>query len=176
LKARFSDNGDYRGFCQFVSLVGDYRARFDDFRVGRYAITAWIPRLIYRDRPDHPFRRIGALTYAGFADHSDTEAEAPGWVGASMADAGYFSLVVYTLLAGLLLGAFRQIAATGHVRIHYTYILFTLLGGFSFEAGVVSLSDSIALAGVIIALASGALFMLRAVVDKGREKQPHPLR
>jgi len=71
LKARFSDSGDYRGFCQFVSLVVDYRARFDDFRVGRYTITAWIPRVVYRDRPDHPFRRIGALTYADFASHVD---------------------------------------------------------------------------------------------------------
>jgi hypothetical protein len=169
-KARFSDNEDYRCFCQFVSLVGEYRERFDDFRVGRYAITSWIPRIIYRNRPDHPFRRIGALTYADFGDHADTEAEAPGWVGASMADAGYFSLVVYTLLAGLILGAFRQIASVeGHMRVHHAYMLFILLGGLSFEAGVVSLGDTIVLAGTVIGLASVALFVLHVALHPRNE-------
>ena len=171
-KARFSDGGDYRCFCQFVSLVGEYRERFDDFRVGRYAVTSWIPRIIYRNRPDHPFRRIGALTYADFEDHADTEAEAPGWVGASMADAGYFSLVIYTLLAGLILGGFRQIAGgEGHIRVHHAYVLFILLGGLSFEAGVVSLGDTIVLAGTVIGLASAVLFVLHVALHPRSEMQ-----
>jgi hypothetical protein len=171
-KARFSDNGDYRGFCQFISLVGDYHDRFEDFRVGRYAITAWIPRVIYRDRPDHPFRRIGALTYSDFSDHAETEAEAPGWVGASMADAGYFSLMAYTLIAGVVLGAFRQIAcAADHIRIHHAYMLFVLLGGLSFEAGVVSVCDSIALASTLIGLATTSLFLLQALLRQGHRRQ-----
>jgi len=174
-KARFSDNGDYRCFCQFVSLVGEYRERFDDFRVGRYAITSWIPRMIYRNRPDHPFRLIGALTYADFGDHAETEAEAPGWVGASMADAGYFSLIVYTLLAGWILGAFRQIASVkGHIRVHHAYMLFILLGGLSFEAGVVSLGDTIVLALSVIGLASVALLLLSVVSHSRKEALDGP--
>jgi hypothetical protein len=171
-KARFSDNGDYRSFCQFISLVGDYHDRFDDFRVGRYAVTAWIPGIIYRNRPDHPFRRIGALTYSDFADHAETEAEAPGWVGASMADAGYFSLMVYTLIAGLVLGAFRQIACSAdHITIHHAYVLFVLLGGLSFEAGVVSVFDSVALASTVIGLARASLFVLQMLLRQGRVRQ-----
>ena len=155
---RFSDRSGYRSFCFFIDTVGGYQTLFHGFRVGEYAVTSWVPRVLYPRKPAHPFEGIGIITNFDLKDSSSTETEAPGWAGAAMADGGYYTLVAYILITGIFLGTFRRIVATsGRMSLHNTYVLFFLLGGFSAEAGILSIMDNLLLALSVVVLGNGLL-------------------
>jgi hypothetical protein len=167
LSDRFSDVGDYRSFSQFLDILPSYQDRWAGFEVGEYTLTEWIPRVVYPNKPPNPFQTIGVMTHKEFIDSTPTEVEAPGWAGVAMTDAGYYSLTIYILLAGIFLGLLRQAAAssTVHVERRVAYVVFILLGGFSFESGILSVSDNLLLA---IAMTSAAAALTAVYWHFGR--------
>ena len=171
---RWSDEGNYRSFCQFINTLSSYGERFDDYRVGRYALTAWVPRILYPNKPTHPFEAIGPMTSTRYVDGDYKEKEAPGWAGAAMADGGCVTLVVYLLIAGISIGGFRQVATyPGRLGLHLTYFVFVLLGGMSAETGVVGIIETIFLAASVMlityALVVGkCLFRFRGAMNRVR--------
>jgi hypothetical protein len=145
---RFSDVGDYRSFSQFLDALPSYQNRWQDFEVGKYTLMSLIPRVLYPNRPRNPFWAIAVMTHKNFTESSSMETEAPGWAGTAMADDGYYSLVIYLLLTGILLGLLRQAAASSaiHIERRAAYLLWIMLGGFSSESGITSIPDILVLA------------------------------
>jgi len=149
---RWGDDALYRGYCQFVNSLPDNRYLFSGSRVGVYSLTSWVPRFLYPNKPDHPFRGLGFAIYSDFHAYPD-ETPAPMLVGSAMADNGFVSLTAYLFLAGLFLGWFRVIAAgPKSLCWHCGYVLFVLFGGFSAEEGTLGLIYTLLFAyGVVIA-------------------------
>ncbi|MGH9709508.1 MAG: hypothetical protein ACRD37_03060, partial [Candidatus Acidiferrales bacterium] len=123
-------------------------------KVGVYALTSWLPRFVYRNKPDHPFRGLGFMMYSDF--HSfPMETPAPTLVGSMMADNGIASLVEYLFAAGMFLGLFRR-AATGagaSLYWHVGYVFFVLFGGFSADEGILGLIYTLLLGYGVVAAA-----------------------
>lgn len=150
---RWSANGLYRGYCQFVNTLPENRWLFRGHKVGVYSLTSWIPRFLYADKPDHPFRGLGFAIYSDFHAYPD-ETPAPMLVGSAMADSGFASLTSYLLLAGLFLGLIRRIALAGRKSLywHCGYLFFALFGGLSADEGTLGTLYTLLLAcGVVIA-------------------------
>jgi hypothetical protein len=152
---RWGDDGLYRGYCQFVNTLPDNRGLFDGAKVGVYSLTSWIPRWLYADKPDHPFRGLGFAIYSDFHTYPD-ETPAPMLIGSAMADDGWISLLVYMFFAGLFLGCFRRFATTESTSLfrHCGYMFFVLFGGFSAEEGTLGLIYTMLLAYGVVAAAS----------------------
>lgn len=151
---RWGDDSLYRGYCQFVNTLPDNRYLFEGSKVGVYALTSWVPRFIYRDKPDHPFRGLGFMIYSDF--HSfPMETPAPTLVGSMMADNGIVSLMEYLFAAALLLGWFRRAAPSRGASLywHVGYIFFVLFGGFSADEGVLGLVYTLLLGYSVVAAA-----------------------
>jgi len=149
---RWGDDGLYRGYCQFVNSLPDNRYLFRGSKVGMYSLTSWVPRFLYPNKPDHPFRGLGFAIYSDFHVYPE-ETPAPMLVGSAMADNGFDSLTVYLFLSGLFLGWFRALAAgSKYLYLHCGYLLFVLFGGFSAEEGTLGLIYTLLLAcGVVFA-------------------------
>ena len=152
--ARWGDNGLYRGYCQFVNTLPDNRVLFQGAKIGVYSLTSWVPRWLYPNKPDHPFRGLGYMIYSDFHAFPN-ETPAPLLMGSVMADDGLLSLTAYLFLAGLFLGWFRRLTTTDSrpLPLHCGYILFVLLGGLSAEEGVLGLFYTLFLAYGVIAAA-----------------------
>lgn len=169
---RWGDDGLYRGYCQFANSLPDHRYLFSGSRVGVYSLTSWVPRFLYPDKPDHPFRGLGFTIYSDFHAYPD-ETPAPLLVGSAIADNGFVSLIAYLFLAGLFLGWFRALAAgSKSLYWHCGYVLFVLFGGFSAEEGTLGLIYTLVLAfGVVLAarllLAAKDLMTVRTVFSAG---------
>lgn len=137
--ARWGDDGLYRGYCQFVNTLPDNRYLFAGSKVAVYSLTSWIPRLLYPDKPDHPFRGLGFAIYSDFHTYPD-ETPAPMLVGSAMADNGIFSLIAYLFVTGMSLGWFRRFAIQSQsLYWQCGYLFFVLFGGFSAEEGTLGL-------------------------------------
>jgi len=153
-ETRWGDDSLYRGYCQFVNTLPDNRYLFEGSKVGVYALTSWVPRFIYRDKPDHPFRGLGFMIYSDF--HSfPMETPAPTLVGSMMADNGMVSLIEYLFAAALFLGWFRRAVASEGAPLywHVGYIFFVLFGGFSADEGVLGLVYTLLLGYGVVAAA-----------------------
>lgn len=152
---RWGDNSLYRGYCQFVHTLPDNRYLFAGNKVAIYALTSWVPRVIYPDKPDHPFRGLGFMIYSDFHSYP-METPAPTLMGSMMADNGVYSLVEYVFATALFLGWFRRAATNGGSSLywHVGYVLFVLFGGFSADEGVLGLVYTLLLAYGVVAAAS----------------------
>ena len=151
---RWGDNSLYRGYCQFVNSLPDNRYLFEGSKVGVYTLTSWVPRFIYPDKPDHPFRGLGFMIYSDF--HSfPMETPAPTLIGSMMADKGMVSLIEYLFAAALFLGWFRRAAASQSASLywHVGYVFFVLFGGFSADEGALGLIYTLLLGYGVIAAA-----------------------
>lgn len=144
---RWGDDSLYRGYCQFVNSLPDNRRLFSGYKVGRYILTSWVPRVLYPNKPAHPFRGLGFMIYSDFHTFP-SETPAPTLMGSVMADNGVFSLAIYIFLAGMFLSIFRSIAAgpRNSIHSHAGYLLFVLFGGFSAEEGILGLLYTLFLA------------------------------
>lgn len=150
---RWGDDGLYRGYCQFVNTLPDNRWLFSGAKVGVYSLTSWIPRFLYPNKPDHPFRGLGFAIYSDFHAYPD-ETPAPMIVGSAMADDGFASLIGYLFLAGVFLGLIRRVALSGSSSLswHCCYLFFALFGGLSADEGTLGTIYTLLLAcGVIVA-------------------------
>jgi hypothetical protein len=163
---RWSDDGLYRGYCQFVNSLPDNRALFPNYKVGVYSLTSWVPRFVYPHKPDHPFRGLGYMIYSDFHTF-DEETPAPMLIGSAMADYGITSLIAYLALAGVFLGILRRFAAsTNTLSVHCSYLLFVLFGGFSAEEGTLGILYILFLAIGVVAAAQLLLFAVDLVTPR----------
>lgn len=155
---RWGDDALYRGYCQFVNTLPDNRYLFEGSKVGVYSLTSWIPRFLYPNKPDHPFRGLGFAIYSDFHSYPD-ETPAPMLVGSAMADNGVTSLIVYLFLAGMFLGWFRRFATSGSHFLYRNsgYLFFVLFGGFSAEEGTLGLIYTLIFAYSVITAAYSLL-------------------
>lgn len=155
---RWSDDGLYRGYCQFVNSLSGNRALFRNYKVGVYSLVSWIPRFLYPQKPDHPFRGLGYMIYSDFHTFEE-ETPAPMLMGSAMADRGVVSLIAYLALAGAFLGIFRRFAASAQsIAVHCGYIMFVLFGGFSAEEGTLGILYTLFLVFGVVAAAQLLLF------------------
>ncbi|HEV2495913.1 MAG TPA: hypothetical protein VG204_23015 [Terriglobia bacterium] len=140
IAARWGDNSTYRGYCQFINGLPAYHHYFDDYKVGRYALTSFVPRVLQPDKADHPFRGLGFMIYSDYHTYP-METPAVEIVGSAFADSGFLSLILYLFATGTFLGIFRGLAATPKSSLHWhvAYVMFTLFGGLSAEAGIISI-------------------------------------
>ncbi|MHB8540292.1 MAG: hypothetical protein ACYDCD_05030 [Candidatus Acidiferrales bacterium] len=177
---RWGDDSLYRGYCQFVNTLPDNRYLFEGSKVGVYALTSWVPRFIYRDKPDHPFRGLGFMIYSDF--HSfPMETPAPTLIGSMMADNGMVSLIEYLFATALFLGWFRRAAASQSTSLywHVGYMFFVLFGGFSADEGVLGLVYTLLL-GYSVVAAAYLLVSVRNIANSfsrvGVVARPTPVR
>lgn len=161
IATRWGDDSVYRSYCQFVNSLPDHRFLFPGHRVGLYTLTSWVPRLLYPNKPDHPFRGIGFMVYADFHTFP-METPSPSLMGAVMADDGLVSLTGYLFLTGIFLSVLRRVATgSGHsLYSHVGYVIFTLFGGLSAESGVLGLVYTLILAWGIVAFAWFVLLLI----------------
>lgn len=129
---RFGKTGVYSGYANLVDRqMGDH-SLFMHGRVIAYTLTAWVPHVIYPDKPVHPFRDIGYLVRDNFSSRFDT-VYAPTLVGYAFADFGIASVVSYLFFGGLVLGLIRRFAAgaTAPILLVMAYLHLTLIEGAS---------------------------------------------
>jgi hypothetical protein len=138
MQARWGDQGLYRGYCQFVSLLPRYHYLFEGYREGMYALTeAWVPRALNPHKRPQPSQGLGFMIHA---DAHVYEEETPSieLVGSVYADDGFYSLTAYLLIVGFLLGILRRYAAgrRSALQWHISYLCFALFQGLSAESGI----------------------------------------
>lgn len=165
IAARWGDNSTYRGYCQFINGLPAYHHYFDDYKVGRYALTSFVPRVLQPDKTDHPFRGLGYMIYSDYHTYP-TETPAVGLIGSAFADAGFLSLTFYLFATGAFLGVFRRLATTTKSSLHWhvTYVMFMLFGGLSPEAGIIGIVYVLLLAAGVV----GAAHLLVLATELGR--------
>jgi hypothetical protein len=163
IATRWGDDGVYRGYCQFVNSLPDNRYLFKGYRIARYTVVSWLPRLVYPDKPEHPFGGIGAMINSDFHAYP-TAKEAVTLIGSVFADDGYFTMVLYLPALALFLSTLRRMALARRYALHWhiAYALFTLFGGVSSEAGIIGVFDTLVLTFGIVAAAYLATWLVTA--------------
>jgi hypothetical protein len=164
IASRWGDNSTYRGYCQFINGLPAYHHYFDDYKVGRYALTSFVPRVLEPDKADHPFRGLGFMIYSDYHAYP-TETPAVEFVGSAFADGGFLSLVLYLFATAAFLGVFRRLATTTRSSLHWhvAYVMFTLFGGLSPEAGIIGLVYVLILTSGVV----GAAYLLALGTEQG---------
>lgn len=142
LGTRMGPFGLYRGYSFMVNRMTDDQTLFMGTGVLGNALTSWVPRLLWPDKPGHPFNSRGDLIKE---DQSiDVYGnEAPTFAGSVFADAGLLSLVPYSLAAGFMFGVLKKVSMleAGHdylLRIGYVFLAVQMGNAFA-ESGVLNI-------------------------------------
>jgi len=138
LGARWSDQGLYRGYCQFVNLLPQYHYLFEGYKIGRYALTeAWIPRAINPNKAAQPTAGFGFMIHPDFHEFKD-ETPSLELVGSVYADNGLYTAIIYLLITGFLLGMLRHFTTSrsSTLQWHISYLCFAIFQGLSAESGI----------------------------------------
>jgi hypothetical protein len=141
IEGRWSDQGLYRGYCQFINLLPQYHYLFKGYPEGTYALTeAWVPRALHQDKSAQPTKGFGFMIHPDAHIYRE-ETPSLELVGSVYADNGFYSLTVYLLIVGFLLGTFRRYASDSQSALHWhiSYLCFALFGGLSAEAGITTI-------------------------------------
>jgi len=107
---RYGPLGLYRGYSFMVNRLVENPSLFFGTKILENTITGWIPRFVWANKPEHPFHARGDL----FNEDSSIDIygnEAPTFAGYAFADSGYWSLILYSLMGGFILGLIRKIIA-----------------------------------------------------------------
>jgi len=118
---RYGPFGLYRGYSFMVNRLVEDPSLFFGTKILESAITGWIPRFVWANKPGHPFHARGDLFNEDFSiDIYGNEAST--FAGSAFADSGYLSLVLYSLMGGFILGLIRKIIASRN-RYPFPFIL-----------------------------------------------------
>jgi len=142
--ARYSYEGLYRRYASMIEYLSLREPNyFAGFQVGLYTLTSWVPRFLYPDKPDHPYRGIDFMMNPEGITYFPEGNDAPTLVGWAFSDGGLGTAVIYLLIGGAVIGTMRRVATVGrHVLCrHLGYVYFTLQGGVSSEAGLLPFLD-----------------------------------
>jgi hypothetical protein len=127
---RFGSAGVFAGYANMVDRQSEDHSLLMHGRVLAYTLTAWVPHVVYPDKPVHPFRDIGYLIRENFSSRLDT-VYAPTLVGYAWADFGLISVVTYLFFGAFALGWLRRLLSTETTPILAVvgYLHFTLVEG-----------------------------------------------
>jgi hypothetical protein len=144
---RWGDDGVYRGYCQFVNSLPAYLYVFEGHRVGHYTLVGWLPRLVYPNKPEHPFQGIGFMINSDFRAYANAK-EAVTFIGSVFADDEYTSMVIYLPAVAWFISMLRRVSVASREALHWhvAYVLFTMFGGVSSEGGIIGIFDTLVLA------------------------------
>ena len=166
--SRFNDTGLYDGYSNYINRISMDKSRLCNGKVLKYTLTSWVPHVIYKDKPHHPFRAIGDLVYRDFRVSAD-DVSAVMLVGTAFADYGILSVILYLFLYGVLLGFLRKIttAKNANILLFIWYLHFMFIDGYSnfIHGGIVNIFGTVALATGVIGLGfiyTQILFIMRA--------------
>ena len=164
---RFGSAGVFAGYATMVDRQRHDPELFMHGRVLAYTLTAWVPHLVYPEKPVHPFRDIGYLIRENYSSRLDT-VYAPTLVGYAWADFGLRSVVAYLFFGAFALGLLRRMVSGPNVPIIVVvgYLHFTLVEG---ATNLIHNGFLASLAGAMLALAAIGLtagyVMLRRTLD-----------
>lgn len=150
---RYGPFGVYRGYSFLINRLAENPSLFFGTTVIEHALTGWIPRFIWPDKPGHPFHARGDLVNEDFSvDQYGNDASS--FAGAAFADNGYQSLILYCFAGGFLLGLIRR-AVTSKSKHHFLLILgytfFTIRFGSNMEgAGLISIFYFMAFSAILV--------------------------
>jgi hypothetical protein len=145
IEARFSGSGLFKKFSYLQTRIVDDPTKALHGQATEGIIAGMVPRFVYeafgREKPPHPFYARGELVQED--RHVDLYAnDAPSFVGAAFADAGYWSLVPVLLFGGVALALIRIFWTTATRStasiIGYVYVV-THAGPSLSESGFLNL-------------------------------------
>jgi hypothetical protein len=127
---RFGSAGVYAGYANLVDRQSESDELFMHGKVLAYTLIAWVPHVVFPNKPEHPFRDIGHLIRENYSSRLDT-VYAPTLVGYAWADFGLRSVVVYLFFGAFALGLLRRAVSGGDTPILLVigYLHFTLVEG-----------------------------------------------
>ena len=176
---RFSDIGLYDGYSNYINRVSMDEYRLHKGEVLKYTLTSWVPYVIYKDKPQHPFRAIGDIVYRDYRV-SIEDVSAVMLVGTAFADYGVISVILYLFFYGVLLGFLRKITTGNKVYIFLFiwYLHFVFIDGCSnfIHGGIVNIFGTIALATGVIGLGFiyiQIIFIMRTTAKSARIGSRH---
>jgi hypothetical protein len=179
VRGRYSHEGLYRRYASMIEYLNlNGFSHFEGFRVGVHSATSWVPRLLYPNKPDHPFRGIDfMMNPEGITEMPDGN-DATTLVGWGYVDAGVWTLVPYLFIGGAIVGLLRRLGVRRNAPIHWRVgYLFVVLGGaVSSEAGLLGLVDATLFAVALMFVAQVAIwtFSSASQVHRGRSVHPAP--
>jgi hypothetical protein len=163
---RFGSTGVYAGYATMVDRQSADPSQFMHGRVLSYTLTAWIPHVVFPEKPVHPFRDIGELIRENYSSRFDT-VYAPTLVGYAWADFGLVSVVTYLFLGAFALGLLRRVVAGPEAPLLLVvgYLHFTLVEGATnlIHNGFLSSLASAVLAVVAVGLTAGYVMLRRSL-------------
>jgi len=172
LVQRFSGGGLYNGYCNLVNRMSDGSFAYYGGRVGSYALTSWIPYLIYKEKPQHPFRDAGFLMY-DIQQSSLSDVSAPTLVGSAYADYGILSTLVYLATYGMLLGLVKVVSLRKFRgpwgAIWYLHFVIVDGGSNFIHGGILNCLGSLALASGVTGI---AYVLLVGIIQARKNRRP----
>jgi hypothetical protein len=146
VQRRFSGSGLYQGYTFLVNRLIEDPSKGLHFAVIGGIFTGIIPRFVWNEiflteKPQHPFHAMGRLIHEDYLVAEDTN-YAPTLVGFAFADFGFWTLIPYLLLGGMLLGRIRRFATStrANILVLTGYVFFaSLLGPAISETGFLNI-------------------------------------
>jgi len=165
---RFGREGLYDGYTLFVNRLEKDQTRFRNGDVIRYTMTSWVPYVLYKDKPKHPFRAIGDLVYKD-SRVIEEEVCAVTLIGTAFFDYGVFSVLIYIFVYGLLIGLVRKFT-TGHgnnIFLIVWYLHFMMIDGCTniIHGGITNIFGTLALATAVVVI-SVIFFKTLQIIQK----------
>ena len=170
IQARFSGSGLYKGYTHLVNRLLEDPSKRLDFAVAAEVFSGVVPRFIWNEflsaeKPEHPFHAKGELIHEDYIV-DEYGNDAPTLVGFAFADSGFWSLVLYLTLGGMMLGAIRKFAVSRNrnvlVLIGYAYFA-ALLGPSLAESGFTNILYDGAWGGIVIVIPWAVVKILSAI-------------
>jgi hypothetical protein len=170
---RFGSAGVYAGYANMVDRQSEDPSLLMHGRVLAYTLTAWVPHVVFPDKPVHPFRDIGYLIRENFSSRFDT-VYAPTLVGYAWADFGLISVVTYLFFGAFALGWLRRIVSPDSTPILavVAYLHFTLVEGATnlIHNGFLS-----SLAGAMLAIGAVSITAVYVVARRALHSMARPV-
>jgi len=141
VQRRYGPFGLFRGYCYLIETLSEKPY----YRMGGAVIfqelTAWIPKVLWPDKPTHSFNARGDLITEDYYIDPDQN-HAPTFAGYAYSDFGVWSLVMYPILGGLVLAWLEsrllREGASDLSLLAYAFFVAHMGPGFS-ESGFLSL-------------------------------------
>lgn len=150
---RFGDGGLADGYSNIINRLYDNNYPHARGDVLVYSVISNVPSFIYNDKPMHPFRATGDLVYRDSPEKNYEDVSAFGLIAGSYYDFGFFSLMLYLYLFGIIIALSKCIFIYLD-NIGFLYFIFIFMDGASnfIHGGIPNLLGGILLTSFFYAL------------------------
>lgn len=178
VSGRYGHEGLFRRYASMIEHLDLYgHDHFEGYRVGLYTVTSWLPRLLYPDKPDHPYRGIDYMMNPDGITYMPDGNDAATLVGWAYADGGLATLVPYLLIGGVAVGLLRRWwlreGASLYSRVGYVFVV--LGGAVSSEGGLLGFVDAVLFSAALMFVAAIVARVLTDVRSAGDGPEQRPL-